>query len=145
MGTYFWIISSDYNSPSIVSVIQEIVNQGTWASGNAIAIIITGSGHRPASSYDGDAANAPNLLLPIQLCQHQLNSFLLMPKLGIMLFCLIGELLLKLTIMDLKLSVLSILKLGIRLDLLMVMATAIHLRNILLKIRSFQIIRISTD
>ena len=41
-----WITNSNYNSPSIVSVIQEIVNQGTWASGNAIAIIITGTGHR---------------------------------------------------------------------------------------------------
>ena len=36
----------DYNSPSIVSVIQEIVDQGTWASGNAIATIITGMGYR---------------------------------------------------------------------------------------------------
>src|SRR3972149_9910101 len=41
-----WTTGTDYNSPSIVSVIQEIVNQGAWVSGNAIAIIITGTGHR---------------------------------------------------------------------------------------------------
>ncbi len=58
-----WITGSDYNSPSIVSVIQEIVNQGTWASGNAMAIIITGTGHRSSPSYNGDAANAARLVI----------------------------------------------------------------------------------
>ncbi len=33
-----WTTGTDYNSPSLVGVIQEIVNQGTWASGNALAV-----------------------------------------------------------------------------------------------------------
>ncbi len=62
-----WITNSNYNSPSIVSVIQEIVNQGTWASGNAIAIIITGTGHRSSPSYNGDATNAAKLVVTYTL------------------------------------------------------------------------------
>ena len=49
-----WTSGSDYNSPDISSVVQEIVNQGTWASGNALAIIITGTGHRASQAYDTD-------------------------------------------------------------------------------------------
>ncbi|MBA7689053.1 hypothetical protein ES703_97547 [subsurface metagenome] len=33
-----WTLDEDYNSPEIKTVIQEIVNRGDWASGNAIAI-----------------------------------------------------------------------------------------------------------
>ena len=58
-----WTTGSDYNSPSIVSVIQEIVDQGTWASGNAIAIIITGTGHRASQAYDSDSATAAKLVV----------------------------------------------------------------------------------
>ena len=58
-----WTTGSDYNSPSIVSVIQEIVDQGTWASGNAVAIIITGTGHRASQAYDSDPATAAKLVV----------------------------------------------------------------------------------
>lgn len=58
-----WTTGTDYNSPSIVSVIQELVNQGTWASGNAMAVIITGTGHRASPSWDKDAANAAQLVV----------------------------------------------------------------------------------
>jgi hypothetical protein len=37
-------------------VIQEIVNRSGWASGNALALIVTGTGERVAESYDGSAA-----------------------------------------------------------------------------------------
>ncbi|MFC1844626.1 S8 family serine peptidase [Thermodesulfobacteriota bacterium] len=40
------------------AVIQEVVDRGDWNSGNAIVIIITGSGTRTAESYDGDSAGA---------------------------------------------------------------------------------------
>ncbi len=33
-----WTDEASYNSPSIVSIIQEIVNRGGWASGNALAL-----------------------------------------------------------------------------------------------------------
>jgi hypothetical protein len=56
-----WITGTDINTPSILPVIQEIVGQGGWASGNAIAIIITGAGHRASQAYDTDPATAARL------------------------------------------------------------------------------------
>jgi hypothetical protein len=35
------------------AVLQEVVNRAGWASGNALAIIITGSGRRTAESFEG--------------------------------------------------------------------------------------------
>jgi hypothetical protein len=58
-----WSTGSNYNSPSVVSIVQEIVNQGGWASGNALAIIITGTGHRASTAWDTDAANAAELVV----------------------------------------------------------------------------------
>jgi len=51
----------DQQTPDISSIIQEIVEQPAWASGNSLVIIITGNGKRTAESYDGDSAGAPLL------------------------------------------------------------------------------------
>ncbi|MGE5227586.1 MAG: Ig-like domain-containing protein [Planctomycetaceae bacterium] len=48
-------------TPNIASVIQEIVSRGGWVSGNALGIIITGSGRRVAEAYDANPAWAPLL------------------------------------------------------------------------------------
>lgn len=40
-------------TPNIASVVQEVVDRPGWASGNAIAIVITGSGRRTAESFEG--------------------------------------------------------------------------------------------
>ena len=51
----------DQQTPSITSVIQEIVNRPGWSSGNSLALIITGTGERVAESYNGMPAAAPQL------------------------------------------------------------------------------------
>ncbi len=43
----------DQRTPNIAGVIQEIVSQEGWASGNSVAIIVTGSGKRTAEAFDG--------------------------------------------------------------------------------------------
>ncbi|MCA0144865.1 hypothetical protein [Blastococcus sp. LR1] len=43
------------------AVVQEIVNRGGWGSGNALALIVTGTGERIAESFEGGAARAPVL------------------------------------------------------------------------------------
>ena len=48
-------------TPDLSGVVQEVVNRSNWASGNALAIVVTGSGSRTAWAYDGDAAQAPLL------------------------------------------------------------------------------------
>ncbi len=51
----------DQQTPDIASVLQEIVGRSDWSSGNAVAIIITGTGERVAESFDGDTGGAPLL------------------------------------------------------------------------------------
>ena len=58
-----WTTGQDYSSPNLTSVVQEIVDQGTWASGNALAIIITGTGHRASQAYETDPARAAQLVV----------------------------------------------------------------------------------
>ena len=50
-------------TPNLTPIIQEIVSRPGWRSGNALALIITGSGQRVARSYDGEQAAAPLLHL----------------------------------------------------------------------------------
>ncbi len=55
------VTGPDQRTPEIAPVIQEIVNQAGWSSGNSLALIITGTGHRTAKSYDGNPSGAPLL------------------------------------------------------------------------------------
>ncbi|MDH3295532.1 MAG: metallophosphoesterase [Acidimicrobiia bacterium] len=54
-------IGSLQQTPDLSLIIEEIVGQGGWASGNPLAIIITGTGERTAESYNGVSSAAPKL------------------------------------------------------------------------------------
>ena len=41
-------------------MLQEIVDRPGWSTGNALALIVTGTGSRVAESYDGGAARPPS-------------------------------------------------------------------------------------
>jgi hypothetical protein len=43
-------------TPDVSAVLQEIVSQSTWSSGNALALFVEGSGKRVADSADGSPA-----------------------------------------------------------------------------------------
>ena len=47
------LTGADQRTPDLAAVIQEIVDRGGWASGNAIVLIVTGTGKRTADAYDG--------------------------------------------------------------------------------------------
>ena len=51
----------EQRTPDLAAVLQEIVDHPGWAAGNALAILITGSGERVAESYNGLPAAAPLL------------------------------------------------------------------------------------
>lgn len=57
---------ADQRTPDLASVIQEIVNQGGWASGNALSLIIVpeplsdNSGERTAISYEKSSTSGGN-------------------------------------------------------------------------------------
>ncbi len=55
------VAGPDQRTPDLSAVIQEVVNRPGWASGNAIAVIITGTGKRVADSFDGYVYGAPYL------------------------------------------------------------------------------------
>ncbi|MBN1673930.1 MAG: lamin tail domain-containing protein, partial [Kiritimatiellae bacterium] len=52
---------SAQRTPDLAAVVQEIVGRAGWSSGNALALLISGSGKRVAEAYDGDSAGAPLL------------------------------------------------------------------------------------
>ncbi len=64
---------TDQRTPNLASVIQEIVDRPGWASGNALAILITGSGKRVAKSYERDVYGAPYLHIEYTLQTPQLQ------------------------------------------------------------------------
>jgi hypothetical protein len=49
---------ADQRTADLSGVVQEIVNRPGWASGNALAIIIAGTGHRTARAFEGVPAAA---------------------------------------------------------------------------------------
>ena len=54
-----WTIDTDYNSPSITTIIQEIINRAGWVSGNDLVIFIADNGssdsaNRTFKAYDQD-------------------------------------------------------------------------------------------
>ena len=52
---------AEQRTPDLKSLVQEVVNRSGWASGNALAMIVTGSGRRAALSRDGDRTRSPQL------------------------------------------------------------------------------------
>ncbi len=48
-------------TPNLAAIIQETVNRPGWTAGNALVVVVTGSGQRIAEAYNGEAANAPLL------------------------------------------------------------------------------------
>jgi hypothetical protein len=51
----------DQQTSDLSPVIQEIVDRPGWSSGNALAILITGTEKRVAEAFDGDVNGAPLL------------------------------------------------------------------------------------
>ena len=55
------VATAAQRTPNLSPVIQEIVNRVGWASNNALAIIVTGTGKRVAEAFEGVPAAAPLL------------------------------------------------------------------------------------
>jgi hypothetical protein len=53
-----WVVGTAYRTPELKDVVQEIVSRPGWATGNAMVIVMTGTGHRTASAFESGAASA---------------------------------------------------------------------------------------
>jgi hypothetical protein len=51
-------VAAAQRTPDLAWVVQEVVDRPGWASGNALALLVTGRGHRTAVAYEGGAARA---------------------------------------------------------------------------------------
>ncbi len=66
-----WTTDTEYTSPELKTVIQEIVDRGGWASGYDIVIFWedfdnrSSHGYRTAYAYDSSSAKAPKLVITI--------------------------------------------------------------------------------
>lgn len=56
----------DQRTPDLTTIIQEIVSQPDWSEGNALVLLLDGTGKRTAESYEGDAAGAALLHVEFQ-------------------------------------------------------------------------------
>ena len=58
-----WSTNNEYVTDDLTPIVQEIVNQPTWGSGNAMAFIQTngGAGQRRAYTYNGSSSRAAKL------------------------------------------------------------------------------------
>ena len=55
------VAGEEQRTPDLSSIVQEIISETGWNSGNAMAFIFTGAGKRVAEAYDGDPTGAPLL------------------------------------------------------------------------------------
>jgi hypothetical protein len=53
--------TADQRTPDLAAVLQEVVGRSGWVSGNALVLLVTGTGERIAESFDGGAPRAPVL------------------------------------------------------------------------------------
>lgn len=54
-------VNDTFHTPDLGPIVAEIVGRGGWTSGNAMAMIVNGSGERTAESFDGEPESAPLL------------------------------------------------------------------------------------
>jgi hypothetical protein len=52
-----------HQTPDLSSIIQEVVDRSEWLNNNSLSIIVSGTGHRSAESFDSSALQAPLLHL----------------------------------------------------------------------------------
>ncbi len=58
-----WTLESVEQSPSLTTLLQQLVNKNGWQSGNPVTFLIEGTGTRSAYSRDTDANKAPKLII----------------------------------------------------------------------------------
>lgn len=61
----------DQKTPNLAAIVQEIINRPGWQNGNAMVLLITGSGERTAESYNGDQSGAPRLQIEYRIANQQ--------------------------------------------------------------------------
>lgn len=61
-----WSSGQSYTSPDLKALVQAVVSQSDWDSGNALAFFVTGTGQRRARAYDDSPGSAARLVVDFQ-------------------------------------------------------------------------------
>lgn len=72
------ITGIEQRTPNLAPLIQAVVNRPGWASGNALAFILTGAGQRVGVSFDGNAAPVLHLEYAV-LPANSPNQYIYLP------------------------------------------------------------------
>lgn len=56
-----WVAGETYKTPDLAAVLQQVVDRAGWKKGNAVVVLVRGTGLREAVSYDGSPQDAPVL------------------------------------------------------------------------------------
>jgi len=54
----WYTVGITHQTPDLSSIIQEVLNRPGWQSGNALTVIVNGTGQRTAEAYEGSASQA---------------------------------------------------------------------------------------
>jgi hypothetical protein len=65
-------VGANQRTPNLAPIVQEIVSQSGWASGNSIVMLISGSGKRVAEAYEVNPSGAPLLHIEYTVTQPNL-------------------------------------------------------------------------
>ena len=57
------VIAAEQTSPNLAALIQEVIDRPGWQNGNALGMLIGGSGHRVATSYNFNPSQAARLVI----------------------------------------------------------------------------------
>ncbi|HSF16449.1 MAG TPA: Ig-like domain-containing protein, partial [Vicinamibacteria bacterium] len=57
----------DQRTPNLTPIVQELIDRPGWSSGNAMVLIVSGTGERVAESFNGDSQGAPLLHIVYRL------------------------------------------------------------------------------
>lgn len=52
---------ADQRTPNLAPVLSQLVQRSGWTAGNALALVVTGTGRRTADSFEGGASTTPTL------------------------------------------------------------------------------------
>ncbi len=53
-------------SPEVTNLLRHVINRADWASGNALTLVVTGTGKRVAKAAEGGAETSPALLVKLE-------------------------------------------------------------------------------
>lgn len=57
---------TQFNSVDVSSIVQELVDRSDWCGGNALSMIVSGTGARDAIAYEASSINAPALCITFE-------------------------------------------------------------------------------